>query len=620
MNLVYPIESRCTNCRLCEIACIVEHSRTKSPVGAYVVEGLRFNVERSADLPDPAEALAKGRPKPLNRCHVNVNGAISLSTACRHCEEPDCLLACKNGSLYKAPDGRVLLQEDRCVGCWMCLMACGFGAISRNPYVKNVPDVPSNGINHHCDLCPGRTVPACVMICPTGALVFEDRDPVEGGFPSRETGPRSERQGKGPEGSGTQYVIVGNSFAALFALEAIREQDPSRRILVISDEPWPAYSRAMIHEYLAGMVDEGKVSLRQPDYYQRMGVDLLLGHRVTGLDVANRRVLMNGDSVSFEKLLLAVGGTPFVPKIEGLEDFDFFTFTRLQDAIALREAADKVESIVVLGGGLIGLQCAEALAHLGKKVAVVELLDMILPMALDRTSARLVQAELEAEGIRIFTGDTIETLHGHDRQIERITLKSGATLPCQLLVVAVGVRPNVDFLRGSGLEIDRGIVVNERMETNVPGVYAAGDCAQGRELTTGRLMPIPIIPIASAHGRIAGLNMAGAERTFRGGLVSNALQFGGLQVISYGFVRDDGDGEVLRLLDERRKVYKKVILRENRVTGAVLVRAIDRAGLFRHLIEAQVNVRDFKHKLLDDDFNYAWLPQEERVMLFTVPH
>lgn len=181
MKIVYPIESRCTNCHLCEVACIVEHSRAKDPVAAYVVEGLRFNAERSADLPDPAEALAKGMPKPLNRCQVDVNGTVSLSTACRHCEEPDCVLACKNGSLSKAEDGRVLLQEDKCVGCWMCLMACRFGAISRNPYVKNVPDVPSNGINHHCDLCPGRTVPACVMICPTGALVFEDRDFMKNG-------------------------------------------------------------------------------------------------------------------------------------------------------------------------------------------------------------------------------------------------------------------------------------------------------------------------------------------------------------------------------------------------------------------------------------------------------
>ncbi|HID00426.1 MAG TPA: 4Fe-4S dicluster domain-containing protein [Piscirickettsiaceae bacterium] len=197
MKRVYPIEERCINCHLCEVACIVEHSQTKDPIAAYHLEGLRFNWEYCADTPDPAEALEWGRPKPLSRCWVEVNGYISLSVSCRHCEEPECVLACKTGALYKAPDGRVLLQEDKCVGCWMCIMACPYGAVSRNPLVKNVPQVRFNGINHHCDLCAAREreareqhlqeqgegefpwLPACVMICPTQALVYEERTLAE---------------------------------------------------------------------------------------------------------------------------------------------------------------------------------------------------------------------------------------------------------------------------------------------------------------------------------------------------------------------------------------------------------------------------------------------------------
>ena len=174
MKVVYPIESRCINCHLCEVACIVEHSRSKNPLGAYHLENLRFNPQLSADFVDPAEAADAGRPRPLNRCVVEFYGPQGVSLNCRHCEHPDCVYACKNGSLHIADDGRVLVDEDKCVGCWMCVMACRYGAVGRNVTRRNVP-LPTAGVNLHCDLCPQRQVPACVAICPTRALVFEDR-------------------------------------------------------------------------------------------------------------------------------------------------------------------------------------------------------------------------------------------------------------------------------------------------------------------------------------------------------------------------------------------------------------------------------------------------------------
>jgi carbon-monoxide dehydrogenase iron sulfur subunit len=175
MKVIYPIEERCINCHLCEVACILEHTVTKTPVAAYTTEKVRFNREESSHIPDPAVASELGKPKPLTRCFVEENYPINLSTNCRHCEEPACLLACKNGSLYKNDLGHVLVDEKKCVGCWMCMMACPYGAISRNPTKKNMPGVASNGINHHCDLCPERDTPACVFICPTKAIVYEDR-------------------------------------------------------------------------------------------------------------------------------------------------------------------------------------------------------------------------------------------------------------------------------------------------------------------------------------------------------------------------------------------------------------------------------------------------------------
>lgn len=180
MKVVYPLPEKCMNCGLCEVACIVAHSKSKDPISAYFIEGLRFNWQESSGIVDPEQAKKEGKPKPLSRCRawaewIDKNRVVFMTTMCRHCEVADCILACKNGALYKDPTGRVMLDEDKCVGCWMCIMACRFGAITRNVEKKNVPQVKCNGINHHCDLCVDREVPACVAVCPTGALVYEDR-------------------------------------------------------------------------------------------------------------------------------------------------------------------------------------------------------------------------------------------------------------------------------------------------------------------------------------------------------------------------------------------------------------------------------------------------------------
>lgn len=181
MKVVYPVANRCIDCHLCEVACIVEHSATRNPIACYFREQLQFNWKLSGRFVDPAEAKAADRPFPLSRCCVSNGGSGSgsavsfISTMCRHCDVADCILACKNGALYKDESGRILLDEDKCVGCWMCIMACPYGAITRNVDKQNVPAVESNGVNHHCDLCPGRSVPACVYVCPTKALVYEER-------------------------------------------------------------------------------------------------------------------------------------------------------------------------------------------------------------------------------------------------------------------------------------------------------------------------------------------------------------------------------------------------------------------------------------------------------------
>lgn len=419
-----------------------------------------------------------------------------------------------------------------------------------------------------------------------------------------------------------KYVIVGNSFAGIFAVEAIRRVDAAGEITIISSETASLYSRAMLHEWLSEAVSEDIINLRPQDFYDRYNVTPVLGHAVTGVNTGVKQVISNGSAVSYDKLLIAVGGQPFVPPIEGLDKCanGIFTFTRLSEAGRLKETIAKSKGyVVVLGAGLIGLQAAEALAHLGKKVAVVELMDTVLPLAVDVPAAELIKSELEAQGIEIYTNDSVVSVSGQHKTVQKVTLKSGKVISASALVIATGVRPSIEFLKGSGINIDRGIVVNEFMETNVSGVFAAGDCAQALELITGKTMVIPIIPVASTQGLIAGFNMAGERRVYAGGIPMNALQFGELQIVSYGFVKDTEGAEVFELHDKVKKIYKKVIVKSNLVVGAIFVRAIDRTGVFRRLIQEKIDVSGFKDKLLRDDFNLAVLPKEARKKLLTVP-
>jgi len=417
-------------------------------------------------------------------------------------------------------------------------------------------------------------------------------------------------------------VLIGNSFAALFAAEAIRRLDREGLITFIAEEPEHTYSRALLHETLAGWAPDRVIWLRERDYYDRISARPMLGRRVVEVRPRERRVVLaDGESVSYDKLLISTGGAPFIPPgIDSIDRFEkVFTFTRLSDVRAIDAALEGVREVAILGQGLIGLQCAEGIAARGRKVTVVEIADDLLPFALDSNAAAIVRRELAREKIELVNRDTFAAVEGAGGKISSVLLKSGGRIPCQMVVIAVGVRPLVGLVEGSGIEVDRGIVVNERMETNVEGVYAAGDCAQGLELLSGRKLPLAVIPVASTMGMYAGYNMAGGRRTYPGSIPLNALQFGGIPIISYGYVRDEEGAEVFCHIDEKQNVYKKAIIKEGKLRAAVLVKDIERAGMFRRLIEQQVDVSDCKEELMKPGFNFAFLQKDYRDRLFTQP-
>lgn len=410
----------------------------------------------------------------------------------------------------------------------------------------------------------------------------------------------------------TKYLIVGSSAAAIGAVESIRQADKDGKIVVVSNEPHPLYSRPLITYLLAGQIDESKMSYRSPDFYRKYNVEEVLGKEVVTIHPEDKKVVLNDGAVlSYQKLLLATGGRPIVPQVEGKDLAGVFTFTTLDDARKVGEFIKKneVRSAVVVGGGLIGLKTAEALIARGIKVTIVELADRILSATFDRKASEIMETALREKGCELITKNTVWKVTGRGG-VKKVELQGGIEVDCQLVIFAIGVTPNTGLAKGVGIEVRKGILVDERMQTNLPGIYAAGDVVEAYDMITSTIRQIAIWPNAHVQGSIAGSNMAGKTEKYDGSFAMNAVEICGVPTISVGLTDPQEKGyEVLEHYDEAQRAYKKIVLKDDVIVGAIFVNKIDRAGVFRGLIKNKTNVRLFKDVLLRDDFGLVWLPE-----------
>lgn len=416
-----------------------------------------------------------------------------------------------------------------------------------------------------------------------------------------------------------RYVIIGNSVAAVHCVEAIRGVDKEGTITICSDEEVLNYSRPLLSYYLGGRITEDRLAFRDEAFYQRHKIDLILGKRATGLDTKKGKLtLADGRVLPYDRLLISVGGVPIVPPLEGLRDgtTGVFTFIQLREAKRLIDYIEdnEIQEAVVLGAGLIGLKAIEGLLERGLKVTVIELMDRILANTFDAEASSIIEGRLTAHGCTVLTGDTIERVKTRGGKIRQLTLKSGKEIPTSLLIIAVGVRPNLELVEGTSIRTDRGIVVDEYMQTSEHAVYAAGDCAQGLDFLSKENAVIAIWPVAARQGKVAGLNMSGAQTPYRGLFAMNSVQIMDIPTISFGITTPpEGEGyEVLQSVDRARNYYKRIILRNDRVVGAILLNAVERAGVYGMLIREGIDVKEFKDQLLSDAFGLLVLPKEFR--------
>jgi len=412
-----------------------------------------------------------------------------------------------------------------------------------------------------------------------------------------------------------KYLIVGNSAAAVGAIEAIRSVDQKGSLAVISDEPYAAYSRPLITYYLANQVELKNINYRPNDFYAAHEVKTVVGQKVVELNLKESKVVLeDGKEITFKRLLLATGGKPFVPPLPGSDKQGVFTFTTLDDAKKVKKLLPRVKQAVVIGGGLIGLKVAEALAQRGVKTTVVELADRVLSPVLDAHASRLVEDIFRKKGTEILTKHTVKEILGNKKNPESVggvLLNDRRELPCDLVVIAIGVVPRAELAQGK-LQINRGILVDDHMATSTDGIYAAGDVAEAYDFLWAQNRVTPVWPNAYLQGQVAGYNMTGKEAIYPGGMGMNSTTFFGFPIISAGICNLEDERFETLVRNHKNGYYKKLVLEDGKIKGMIFAGAIDRAGIICSFIRDGINVQRFKGTLMNESFSFVSLPAKVR--------
>ena len=375
------------------------------------------------------------------------------------------------------------------------------------------------------------------------------------------------------------YVILGGSIAAVAAIEGIRSKDRKGEILVVGEEPCKAYGRPLISYFLLGETDLPRMDYRPEAFYEENHVMLRLGVRAESIDPERKIVtLSDGEKLGYEKLLVATGSRPFDPPMEGIEHVkERFHFMTKADALALDKALSPEKRVLIVGAGLIGLKCFEGIAARVKSARFVDLAPRILPAILDETGAKMVQGALEARGAAFFLSDSVLRFEGNIAH-----LKSGKAVAFDLLVIAVGVRPNTELIKEAGGEVRRGIAVDECGRTSLPDIFSAGDCAESFDIASGTSKVLALLPNAAFQGRAAGVNMAGGKAKLDNAVAFNSIGFFGTHVMTAGVY----EGE--EYCERTERTYKALFTKDGLLKGFILINLPERAGIYLKLLKERI--------------------------------
>lgn len=393
-----------------------------------------------------------------------------------------------------------------------------------------------------------------------------------------------------------KYVVIGSSAAGINAVRELRKTDPAGEIVLVSKDK-NVYSRCILHQYLCGERTLECLNFAEPDFDRLYRVNWMRGREAVGLDREQKTLLLDGgEKLPYDKLLIATGSHTFIPPIKGLDGaVNYIGFRNIDDIEVLKEVPKTCKNIVVLGSGLIGIDCATGYLHMGVKVTLVDFAGWLLNKQLDERAAKTYIDAFRENGVEQYYGVGVNEVRvGEDHRIYEIELSDGTVLPCDYFVVTAGVRSNVEFLKDSGLELSRfGLVYDETGRTSDPDIYGAGDVSGTS----------PIWPVAVKEGMIAAANMAGGKEKMTDFFASKStMSFLGIHTMSLGVVTPPDDTYRVDIYD-KNGVYKKVVSKDGVIVGALLQGDLAYGGVLQQMIARKIDVRKVKKPLFEIDYS-----------------
>lgn len=397
-----------------------------------------------------------------------------------------------------------------------------------------------------------------------------------------------------------KHVIIGAGPAGVIAAETLRKVQPDSTVTIINDEPEPPYSRMAIPYLLIGRIDEAGTYLRKSgSHFADVGIEIMQD-RVSSVEVSDKRLtLESGELLDYDKLLIATGAHPVSPPIPGMDLPGVHSCWTLEDSRHIAARAKSGSNVVLMGAGFIGCIILEALASRGVNLTVVEMEDRMVPRMMDQNSGNLIKKWCQEKGVTVHTSTRVESIV-EDGNGLKVVLNSGETVDADVVISATGVKSNIQFLEGSSIETEYGVLVNDRLQSSEPDIYAAGDVCQGKDFSTGEYSVQAIQPTAADHGRITAMNMAGKDTVHQGSINLNVLDTLGLISSSYGLWMGVEGGDSAELYDPERYRYLKLQFEEDVLVGAQSLGLTQHIGVLRGLIQTRIKLGKWKQHLMQD--------------------
>lgn len=394
-----------------------------------------------------------------------------------------------------------------------------------------------------------------------------------------------------------KYIIIGNGVAGTTAASNIRKLDSEGEIAMLSDEAYPFYSRIRLIEYLSGDLDENGLVIYKDAWYEKNNIKLLLNTTAAEVIKDSKEIItVSGHRLKYDKLLLATGGASFIPPIPGADKNGVFALRTIKDASEIKRYSEKAKNVVIIGGGVLGLEAGNSLKKTGCSVIVIESFPRLLPRQMDFEGAAILTSQMVSMGFTFYLGAKIKEISGDDA-VKSIKLEDGTIIDCNMAIISAGVKPNIELPNKLGLKLNKGLLVNDRMATEIQDIYAAGDLIEH----SGRFYGI--WPAAEKQGEVAGINMAGGNAVYEGTTPSNILKIAGIDLIAAGDIDADNKHESIILNDKEKFIYRKLVIINNTIAGCIFYGNTEGWKKIKKSIDEKQDISPIKKELENWSFD-----------------